>query len=93
LENIAPFSLPPFLSLPLSFLSSLPSSSLSSLFFKKRIEKGRRGERGTKIRGEGKGKEEEKRALCFPKKIYAGFDKLPKVSFPVLGRLSVVTRR
>jgi len=57
-------------------------------------------ERKGKKRGEGKEKKggrernggREKDAK-FSKKIYAGFDKLPKVSFSVFGPLSVVTRR
>ena len=56
-------------------------------------EKRKKAERGRRRRGEGKEKDKEKkRALCFPKKIFVGFDKLPMVvSFFMLGRLAIVT--
>ena len=59
-------------------------------------EKERDSEQGKLLRRrEGKEREKEKEALCCVfKKIYVGFDQLPKVeSFSMLGRLSIVTWR
>jgi len=44
----------------------------------KKREKGRRGERGRRRRREGKEKEEEKGALCFPKKSTSASTNCPR---------------